>query len=113
MMNKTLSMLVLVATSTLAHADVAVSLQAGTKPMILRKESNVYSVPGEGEIRTVNCTVSSHGELSARVERGSKPWLYFYDRNGRREADCQIATRPAPVVTVESKPIQRAVATVE
>ena len=73
--------------ASIASADVTV----GNKPMIFRQSADVYSVPGEGTIRTVACTVTADGNLSARVTGGSKPWLYFIDKQGRREADCQLA----------------------
>lgn len=108
-----IALVVLVVSSSVASADVTLSVKSGEKPLIFRKSSNLYSVPGEGEIPTVNCTVSADGSLTARVERGAKPWLYFYDRQGRREADCQIATKPAPVALVKAQPIPRGIATVE
>lgn len=114
MMNKIALLVALVVSSSVARADVTLSVTTGEKAMVLRKSANVYSVPGEGEIRTVACTVSADGSLTARVEGGSKPWLYFYDRQGRKEADCQIATRPAsPATKAETTPIRRGIATVE
>lgn len=114
MMKHTMILMALVVSSSAARADVSLtfpSVPSGAKPMIFRKASNVYAVPGEGEIHTVSCTVSADGQLSARVVRGAKPWLYFYDRDGRREADCQIATQPARVVHVEALTIHRPIAT--
>lgn len=114
MMKHTMILMALVVSSSAARADVTLSMPhvpAGQKVMIFRKASNVYSIPGDGEVRTVNCTVSADGQLSARVVWGPKPWLYFYDRDGRREGDCQLATKPAPTVQREQLTIRRSVAT--
>lgn len=80
----------------------------GKLPMILWRAPDVYVVPGEGEILTNDCTVDPDG-LTAKLQSSPRPWLYFYDRDGRLEADCQVLTKPRPVVIVRAEPVQRAI----
>ena len=111
-MNK-IALMVVLAVSSIAHADVRLTTPKAEKLLVLRKSRDVYAIPGLGEVRTVACTVTADGTLTARVVDGSKPWIYFYDRAGRREADCQLATKPAPVLKVDAVRIRREIATVE
>ena len=75
-----------------------------------RQSANHYAIPGEGVVETKNCTVSANGELTVKVTRD---WVYFYDRDGRREADCQRLTEKRPTVVVRPLTIPRNIATVK
>ncbi len=63
--------------------------------LVLRASPNVYVFPGQSTVRTNNCTVTAEGSLTAKYvpARGKAPsqraWIYFYDRAGELEADCE------------------------
>jgi hypothetical protein len=57
---------------------------------VIRARADHYQV-SDGRIAITNaCTVTTQG-LTARLDAStSKPWIYFYDADGVREADCQV-----------------------
>lgn len=86
---------------------VAQPVTNGRKAMVSRKSADVYAVIGEGEIRTVGCTVGAVSMTAVVESKRGKPWIWFIDRDGETEAGCEvditpkveIATTPAPVIT--------------
>lgn len=67
---------------------------------VSRASANHYQI-GHATLITNACTVTTDG-LTARLDDGSrdgKPWVYFYDVAGEREADCEVLM----IVTVTSK----------
>ena len=92
-------------------ATLGSHVSPGVKPVVLRAAADVYVVPGEGRIETVGCTVTADGDVSAKVVGGPKPWVYFYDRDGSYEADCQVLAHARPVLAPEvHRPIRRGIA---
>lgn len=102
--------LVILFVSVLPGVAMAEPVTPGKKPMVARKAADVYSVIGEGEVRTVGCTFSAP-MLRARIEGGSRPWIWFYGDDGELEGGCAITTRPAVVVRpIQHPPIRRSIA---
>jgi hypothetical protein len=77
---------------------------------VYRQSADHYSIPGYGVVETNACTVSANGNLTTRV---SRDWIFFYDRDGNLEADCQRLNKPRPIVVNEKLTIHRGIATVE
>lgn len=72
-------------------------VMAGRYDAVYRAGRDAYSIPGAGTIATRGCTVSAGNSdgLSVRLTYGNpalgtKPTLWFYDRDGRLEADCRV-----------------------
>lgn len=81
-----------------------------------RAAADSYAVVGEGFVRTVSCTQNAVGmdvEVS-RADRLGRRWITFIDRDGEREAQCQVDDRPRlPTPTEARVLIRRSVAVTE
>jgi hypothetical protein len=64
-------------------------VKPGAYPMVSRKAADVYSVIGEGDVRTGGCTVSA-ARMAVTIERADRSWMKFYDRDGELEATCEL-----------------------
>lgn len=92
---------------------LGLSVQPGRYAMVSRSGADRYAVIGEGEVRTVGCTITADS-LEAVISDDGK-WITFYDRDGEAEGDpCQIDDGPILTRAKQHRPlIRRSIATVD
>lgn len=78
---------------TVTNACQGMPCSTRTISPVSRTSADHYAMIGHAVVTNACTVTTASANLNARLDMGQrdgKPWLYFYDVSGHREADCEV-----------------------